>query len=158
MEKLEQEQNELEFLRRVVKDRVSSEPIPKLMKSYTHQTSLPFPLPTAYNTRVYPSTFQPRQQLAQPQAPPPVRAQSTSPSPHWTSPPQADQKQDNTPLRRAVTYQSYAPAGSLPSKTTSRNPFINESTKYHPGMEMLCVKCGNLGHKSNVCTKPAITN
>ena len=128
MEKVEQGQNELEFLRRVVKDRVSSEPIPESMKSYTRHTSSPFPLPTAYNTRVYPSTFQPRQQLAQPQAPPPVRAQSTPPIPHWTSPPQADQKQDNAPPRRAAPYQSHAPAGSLPPRTAFRNPFINEST------------------------------
>ena len=141
----------------VVKDRVSSKPIPELMKSYIRQTSLPFPLPTAYNTRVYPSTFQPGQQLAQPQAPPPVRAQSNSPILHWTTPPQADQKLDNASPKRAVPYQSYAPAESLPSRTTPRNPFINESTKYHPGIGMLCIKCGDLGHKSNVCTKPAIT-
>ena len=81
MENLEQEQNELDFLRRVVKDRVSSEPIAELMKSYTRQTPPLFSLPTAYNTRVHPSTFQPRQQLAQPQPPQPepVRAQSNSP-------------------------------------------------------------------------------
>ena len=158
MEKLEQEQNELEFLRRMVKGRVSSEPIPELMKSYTRQTSVPFPLPTAYNTCAYLSTFQFRQQLAQPQAPPPVRAQSNSPIPHRTSQPQADQKQDNAPFKKAAPYQSHAPAGSLPPRTASHNPFINESTKYHQGMGMLCVKCGDLGHKSNVCTKPAITN
>ena len=57
MEKSEQEQNKLEFLCRVVKDQVSSEPIPELMKSYIRQTYVLFPLPTAYNTRIYLSTF-----------------------------------------------------------------------------------------------------
>ena len=41
MEKLEQEQNKLEFLCQVIKDQVRSKPIPKLIKSYTHQS---FPL------------------------------------------------------------------------------------------------------------------
>ena len=74
MEKLEQEQNELEFLRRVAKDRVSSEPIPDLMNLYTRKNLPLFSLPAAHNTRVYPSAFQPREQLAQSQVSQPVRA------------------------------------------------------------------------------------
>lgn len=97
MDKLGQEQNELDLLRRVVKDRVSSEPIFELMKSYTSQSFTPFPLPAAHNTRIHPSTFQPREQLAQPSASKPVKVQSNPPAPHWTSPPQAYQKQDNVP-------------------------------------------------------------
>ena len=57
MEKLEHEQDELEFLRRVVKDQVSSEPISKLMKWYTGKNSPPLYRPTTHSTRVYPSTF-----------------------------------------------------------------------------------------------------
>lgn len=61
MGELEQEQNELDFLRQVVKDRVTSEPISELMKSYTRQTlSLPSHL-AVYNTRGYPTTPQPKE-------------------------------------------------------------------------------------------------
>lgn len=158
MEKLEQEQNELDFLCQVVKDRVSSESISELTISYTRQTFPPIPLPVGHNMRLYPSTFQPREQLAQAQAAQPFRTQSKPPALHWTSPPQADQKQDNAPPKRVAPYESYAPAGSLPPRTASRNLFNNESAKYHQGMGMLCVKCGDLGHKSNACTKPAVTN
>ena len=52
MEKLEQEQNELEFLRQVVKDRVSSEPILELMKSYTRHYSCSQPLTIHAFTRL----------------------------------------------------------------------------------------------------------
>ena len=53
VDKLEQEQNELDFLRRVVKNQVTSEPISELMKSYTRQTLLPPSFPAAHNTRGY---------------------------------------------------------------------------------------------------------
>ena len=57
MEKSEQEQNKLEFLRRVVKDQISNEPISKLMKSYTGKYSPTLLPPTAHNTRTYLSIF-----------------------------------------------------------------------------------------------------
>lgn len=158
MEKSEHEQSKLESLRLVVKDQISNEPISKLMKSYMGKYSPTLLPPTAHNTRIYLSIFQPREQLAQPQAPQPVRAQLNFPIPDWTTPPQADQEQDNAPSKRTALYQSYAPAGSLPPKTASHNPFINESAKYYQGMGMLCVRCGDLGHKSNICTKPAMKN
>lgn len=81
MEKSEQEQSKLEFLRRVVKDQISNEPISKLMKSYMGKYSPTLLPPTAHNTRIYLSIFQPREQLAQPQAPQPVRAQLNFPIP-----------------------------------------------------------------------------
>ncbi len=52
MENLEHEQDQLEFLCRVVKDQVSSEPISKLMKSYKGRHSPPLYLPTTHTTHV----------------------------------------------------------------------------------------------------------
>lgn len=63
MEKPEQEQNVIEFPRRIVKDQISDEPISKLMKSYTGKNSLTLLPPNAHNTRICLSSFSPKNNL-----------------------------------------------------------------------------------------------